>query len=262
MILDLFKLDGKVALVTGASRGIGRAVSIAFAEAGARVVCASRKQASVEHTVADIRAVGGDGAAVECDVLDPSRRAGLVDAAVDRFGRIDILVNNVGGWPPTPALDTTDEHFEKAFEFNVTHAFSLTRAAAPRMVETGGGGAVINISSAAGVNPAPCFAAYGTAKAAMNFLTRELAQDFAPKVRVNALACGAVETDALATILTDEIRNTMENMTPLGRIASVEDIAACAVWLASPAASYVTGQIVGVDGGLNGVNMKMPRADL
>ncbi|TFH24405.1 MAG: glucose 1-dehydrogenase, partial [Myxococcales bacterium] len=251
MILDLFKLDGKVAVVTGASRGIGRGVSLALAEAGARVVCVSRKLAEVEKTVADIRSAGGDGAAVECDVLDRARRAGLVDAAVDRFGRIDILVNNVGGWPPTPALDTTDEHFEKAFRFNVTHAFSLTRAAAPRMVETAGGGSVINISSAAGVNPAPCFAAYGTAKAAMNFLTREMAQDFAPKIRVNAIACGSVETEALATILNDEIRATMVGMTPLGRIATVEDIAACALYLASSAASYVTGQIVGVDGGLN-----------
>ncbi|MEE8310996.1 MAG: glucose 1-dehydrogenase [Candidatus Binatia bacterium] len=262
MILDLFKLDGKVAVVTGASRGIGRAVSLALAEAGARVVCVSRKLVEVEKTVADIRSTGGDGAALECDVLDGARRGDLVDAAVDRFGRIDILVNNVGGWPPTPALDTTDEHFEKAFRFNVTHAFSLTRAAAPRMVETAGGGSVINISSAAGVNPAPCFAAYGTAKAAMNFLTRELAQDFAPKIRVNAVACGSVETEALATILNDEIRATMVSMTPLGRIATVEDIAACALYLASPAASYVTGQIVGVDGGLNGVNMEMPRARL
>ena len=95
----------------------------------------------------------------------------------------------------------------------------------------------------------------------MNFLTREMAEDFAPKIRVNAIACGSVETDALATILTDDIRRTMEEMTPMGRIASVEDIAACALWLASPAASYVTGQIVAVAGGLNGINMKMPRAN-
>lgn len=262
MIMDLFKLDGQVALITGASRGIGRAIALALAEAGAKVVCTSRKLADVERTVSEIEAAGGVGAAIECDVLDEERRAGLPSGAVERFGRLDILVNNVGGWPPTPALDTTDSHFESAFRFNVTHAFSLTREAAPKMVETAGSGSVINISSVAGISPAPCFAAYGTAKAAMNFLTREMAEDFAPKVRVNAIACGSVETDALATILTDDIRRTMEEMTPMGRIARVEDIAACALWLASPAASYVTGQIVAVAGGLNGINMKMPRANL
>lgn len=130
------------------------------------------------------------------------------------------------------------------------------------MVETAGGGSVINISSVAGIEPWPAFAAYGTAKAAMNFLTKEMAQDFAPKVRVNAIACGSIETEALASILDDDLRHTMESMTPMARIGRVEDIAACAVYLASPASSYVTGEIVGVNGGLNGLNMSMPRADL
>jgi 7-alpha-hydroxysteroid dehydrogenase len=126
------------------------------------------------------------------------------------------------------------------------------------MAETGGG-SVVNISSLAGVEPWPAFSAYGTAKAALNFLTQEMAQDFAPVIRVNAIACGSIETDALATVLTEDIRRRMIEMTPMARIGQVEDIAACAVYLASDAADFVTGQIVGVHGGTNGLNMDMPR---
>jgi 7-alpha-hydroxysteroid dehydrogenase len=122
------------------------------------------------------------------------------------------------------------------------------------------GGAVVNISSAMSHLVDPGFVAYGTAKAALSFMTRELAQDFAPRVRVNAIAVGSVETDALQTVLTPEIKDAMVKMTPMARLGRVEDIAACALYLASPAASYVTGEIVGVNGGLVGLNMRMPRA--
>jgi 7-alpha-hydroxysteroid dehydrogenase len=262
MILDRFKLTDRVAVVTGSGRGIGRAVAVAFAEAGADVVCSARTREQVDATAAHIESLGRRAVAVTCDVMEADQRSALLDEAIGKFGRLDVLVNNVGGWPPQPALETSDEDFETAFRYNVLHAFSLTRSAVPRMVETAGVGSVINISSVAGVEPWPAFAAYGTAKAALNFLTRELAQDFAPKVRVNAIACGSIETDALASILDDELREKMSSMTPMARIGTVEDIAGCAVYLASPAASYVTGEIVGVSGGLNGLNMRMPRADI
>jgi 7-alpha-hydroxysteroid dehydrogenase len=144
----------------------------------------------------------------------------------------------------------------------VTTAFAFTRLAVPRMVETTGAGAVVNISSVAGRWNAAGFAAYGTAKAALSFLTRQLAQDFAPKVRVNAIAVGSVRTEALGTILNDEIEKIMVDKTPLARLGSVEDVAACALYLASPAASYVTGEVYGVNGGLTTLNFDMPRAEL
>jgi len=244
MILDRFKLTDRVAVVTGSGRGIGRAVAVAFAEAGADVVCSARTREQVDATAAHIESLGSRAVAVTYDVMEADQRSALLDEAIEKFGRLDVLVNNA------------------AFRYNVLHAFSLTRSAVPRMVETAGGGSVINISSVAGIEPWPAFAAYGTAKAALNFLTKELAQDFAPKVRVNAIACGSIETDALASILDDELRAKMSSMTPMARIGTVEDIAGCAVYLASPAASYVTGEIVGVSGGLNGLNMRMPRADI
>ena len=262
MILDRFKLTGRVAVVTGSGRGIGRAVAIACAEAGADVVCSARTREQVDATAAHIESLGRRAIAVTCDVMEADQRSALLDAAIGKFGRLDVLVNNVGGWLPQPALETSDDDFENAFRYNVLHTFSLTRSAVPKMVETAGEGAVINISSVAGVEPWPAFAAYGTSKAALNFLTKELAQDFAPKVRVNAIACGSIETDALASILDDELRAKMSSMTPMARIGTVEDIAGCAVYLASPAASYVTGEIVAVSGELNGLNMQMPRADI
>ncbi len=261
-ILDRFRLDGQVALVTGAGRGIGAATAIAYAEAGADVVVGARSRDQIEATAAQIRARGRRALALPCDVLEAEQRQAMVDAAIAEFGRIDVLVNNAGGWPPKPALITSEEEFDAAYRFNVTSAFAFTTLAVPRMVETTGGGAVINISSVAGRWNAAGFATYGTVKAALSFLTRQLAQDFAPKVRVNAIAVGSVRTAALGTILNDEIEKIMVDKTPLGRLGEVEDIAACALFLASPAASYVTGEVYGVNGGLTTLNFDMPRADL
>ncbi len=261
MILDRFKLTGKVAIVTGAGRGIGAGVALAYAEAGANVVCAARSQNEIDETAAKARALGVEALAVPCDVLEREQLEALVSRTLDQFGQVDILVNNAGGWPPKAALRTSENQFEAAFRFNVTTAFLLTRLVVPRMVETSGSGAVVNISSVAGRIPSPGFVAYGTAKAALAYMTQELAQDFAPKVRVNAIAVGSVETAALATILNDETRKEMIDRPPLGRLGQVEDIAACALYLASPAASYVTGEIYGVTGGLTALNFEMPRAE-
>lgn len=260
MILDRFKLTDKVAIVTGAGRGIGEAIALAYAEVGAHVAVAARTQKEIDATAVAARKHGVRAIAVPCDVTEQSQLENLVDATLSEFGRIDVLVNNAGGYPPKPALETTPKEFTAAFRFNVTSAFALTQLAVPKMVETAGEGAVINISSVAGREISPGFAAYGTAKAALSFLTQELAQDFAPRVRVNAIAVGSIVTSALATVLNAEIEKLMVDLTPMARLGTVEDIAACALYLASPAASYVTGEIYGVNGGLTSLNMKMPRA--
>jgi 7-alpha-hydroxysteroid dehydrogenase len=252
-LLDRFRLDGKVALVTGAGRGIGRGIALAFAEMGADVVCAARTPAEIEGTAAAARALGPRALAVRCDVTDAAQLEALARDTLAEFGRVDLLVNNAGGFPPMPALDTDGPSWEWCFRFNLTSAFLLTRACLPHMLEQGGG-VVLNISSAAGRIIRGGFVAYGTAKAALSFMTRQLAAEFAPKVRVNALAVGAVETSALRPFLTDEIRHEMEAMTPMRRLGTVDDIALAAVWLCSPAGAWVTGKVVEVDGGTESTN--------
>ena len=250
MILDQFALTDRVAVVTGAGKGIGAGTARALAEAGADVVCAARTPEDIEHTAAVVRGTGRRALAVPTDVLERDQLERLVTAAVDEFGRIDILVNNAGGWPPRAAMRTSEAAFEQALRFNVVSPFLLTRFVVPVMVETAGGGAVVNISSRAASMVQPNFTAYGTAKAGLSFMTRQMATELAPKVRVNAIEVGGIETDALASVLTDDaIRHQMESNTPMQRIGQPEDVAACVVYLASPASSWVTGKVLEVDGG-------------
>lgn len=259
-LLDKFKLNGKVAVITGAGKGIGAAIARAFAEAGADVVIGARTESDLQGVATDIAATGQRALVVPTDVLDPAQLLRLANSAMQEFGRIDVLVNNAGGFPPKPVAQTTTKEFEGAFRFNVSTAFELSRICAPLMVESAGEGNILNISSIAGHKPTPCFAAYGTAKGALSLLTQELAQEFAPKVRVNAIAVGSTKTDALNTVLTPEIEQTMIDLTPMARLGETEDIALGALYLCSPAASYVTGEILGVNGGLERLNMQMPRA--
>ncbi|MGI9576985.1 MAG: SDR family oxidoreductase [Microthrixaceae bacterium] len=259
-ILDNFRLDGKVALVTGASRGIGHASALALAEAGADVVLASRTQADVEAAADEVRALGRNAVAVPFDVMELESLGELVDAATEQLGRLDVVVNNAGGSFPKPLLDTSARSFEKAFTFNVTTAFELTKAAVPAMLETGGG-SVVNISSAAGRMADRGFAAYGTAKGALSHLTRIMAMDLSPHIRVNGIAVGSVATDALATVLEGDLRAQMEAGTPLRRLGEPEDIAAAVLYLASPAGSYVTGKLLEVDGGIDHPTLAMGLPD-
>jgi 7-alpha-hydroxysteroid dehydrogenase len=252
-LLDRFRLTDKVAVVTGAGRGIGRGIALAFAEMGADVVCAARTESEIDATAARVRALGRRALPVRCDVTQTADLEALSATAMREFGRIDLLVNNAGGFPPMPFLDTDLPSWEWCFRFNLTSAFVLTRACLPHMV-AGEGGAILNVSSAAGRIVRKGFVAYGTAKAALSFMTRQLAAEFAPRVRVNALAVGAVETAALAPFLTPEVRSQMEALTPMRRIGSVDDVAVAALWLCSPAGGWVTGKVVEVDGGTEATN--------
>lgn len=258
MILDDFRLDGRVAIVTGAGQGIGAATARALAEAGADVVVAARTEADIA-TVADaVRARGRRALAVPTDVTVTEQLANLVDRTVEEFGRIDVLVNNAGGWLPRPLLTTSERAFEAALRFNVTSAFLLTQLAVPHMV-TAGAGSVVNISSRAASMVQPCFTAYATAKAALSMMTRAMAPELAPKVRVNAIEVGGVETAGLAQVLTDPtVRERLEANTPMARVGRPEDVAAAVVYLASPASSFVTGKILEVDGGVEAPAFTIP----
>jgi len=261
MILDRFRLSGQVAVVTGAGRGIGAATAVALAEAGADVVIASRTATQLDEIAARVRAAGQRAYVVAADLSDPAAAAALATAAVDEFGRLDLVVNNVGGAYPRPLLETTTDFLEEAFRFNVSTAHALTVAAAPALVQTGG--AVVNISSVMGRVSGRGFAAYGTAKAALAHYTRLAAADLAPRARVNAIAVGSVATSALEIVVGNpEIRERMENATPLRKIGEAEDIAATVVFLASRAGSYITGKVLEVDGGLQAPNLDLGLPDL
>ena len=250
MILDAFRLTGQVALVTGSGHGIGRAIALAFADAGAHVVCSARTQADIDETAAQVRARGREALAVRCDVLHAEQLEALLAAGFVRFGRLDVLCNNAGGALPRAALELSERAFEKIVRFNLTSPFLLTRMAVPRMVETTGGGAVVNISSGAATLAVAGMAAYGSAKAGLNQLTRILAAEFAPKVRVNAIVVGQIDTPGASSVLTPEMKRQAAENIPLKRIGAPDDIAACALYLASPASSWVTGHSFHVDGGV------------
>ena len=263
MILDKFRLDDRVAVITGAGRGLGAAIALAFAEAGADVVISSRTQSELDGVADQIRSVGRRAHVVAADLAHPDATATLAGAAVATFNRLDIVVNNVGGTMPNLLLNTSTKDLKDAFTFNVVTAHALTTAAAPLMLEHSGGGSVINITSTMGRLSGRGFAAYGTAKAALAHYTRLAALDLCPRIRVNAIAPGSILTSALEVVAgNDELRKPMENATPLRRLGEPADIAAAALYLASPAGSFLTGKTLEVDGGLVAPNLDLPIPDL
>ena len=245
---DEFRLDGYVALVTGAGRGIGAGIALAYARAGADLILVARTAADLGHVAASVRALGRTALGIPADLTDVSQVVKIIERAIAEHGRLDILVNNAGGAMPARYLDTTPEALDEAFHFNVAVPFELTKRATPYLLDSGRG-SVVNITSRMDRLVARGMVTYGTIKAAVTQLTRLLAAELAPGVRVNGIAPGVVETDALKAVLTDELRARIVSATPLHRLATVADVASTARWLASPAASYITGKIIEIDGG-------------
>lgn len=249
----LFSLAGQVAIVTGAGKGIGKACALALAQAGADVALTARTQADLDAVAQEITALGRRAITVAGDISDEATMDALVARTVAELGRLTILINNAGGTGPNHPLKMGGAEFSEALVWNVTPTYLMTQKCVPAMREAGGG-AVVNISSVAARYAQKQFSAYGAAKAALNQLTRNLAQDFGPEVRVNAIEPGTIMTDALAPFLTPERKARMIGSTPLARLGQPEDIAAAALFLASPAAGWITGKILGVDGGVEAPN--------
>ena len=260
--LEAFRLDGKVAIVTGAGRGIGASIARTFADAGANIVLTARTKEQLDEVAADVRGFGREALVIPADVNDNDVLEEIVARTVAELGRIDVVVNNAGGTMPRPFLDTSAGFFERSFHFNVTTAFVLSKAATPHLLASGAG-SIVNISSAIGRLRDRGFVAYGTAKAALSHMTRLTAADLAPKVRVNAIAVGSIATSALEVVLDNpEIHDEMVRRTPLKRLGVPEDIALCALYLASPAGSFVTGKLFEIDGGLEEANLELGLPDL
>ncbi|MCY4042153.1 MAG: SDR family oxidoreductase [Gammaproteobacteria bacterium] len=245
---DLFDLTGKVALVTGGSRGLGRAMCLAFAERGADVVIVSRKQENCESLAREIEALGRRALAAGVNVGDWQQLDDLVEAAYNTFGRIDVLVNNAGMSPLYPSLEEVSEAlFDKVVAVNLKGPFRLAALIGSRMAK-GEGGSIINVSSTAAVHPAPDAAIYGAAKAGLNHLTETLAQVLGPKVRVNCIMPGPFLTD-ISKAWDMQAFNERAKLKALRRGGEPEEIIGAALYLASKASSFTTGAIIKVDGG-------------
>ncbi|MCD4533044.1 SDR family oxidoreductase [Nocardioides sp. cx-169] len=245
---ELFDLTGKVALVTGGSRGLGREMVLGFARAGADVVIASRKLDSCRELADEVEALGRRALPAAAHVGHWEECDALVEQAYAHFGKVDILVNNAGMSPLAPSsAETTEELFDKVVGVNFKGPFRLGSLIGQRMFD-GDGGSIINISSSGALFPSPRFGPYAGAKAALNALTTVLALEFAPKVRVNTLSAGPFLTD-ISKHWPDENKRTWKNAA--GRAGDPAEIVSSALYLASPASSYTTGALLRVDGGLH-----------
>ncbi|MET0468247.1 MAG: SDR family oxidoreductase [Aeromicrobium sp.] len=244
---DLFDLTGKVALVTGGSRGLGREMVLAFARNGADVVVASRKQQSCDDVAEEVRALGRRALGVATHVGHWGDLERLTETAYAEFGKVDILVNNAGMSPLAPSsADTTEELFDKVIGVNFKGPFRLSSLVGARMVQHGGG-SIINVSSSGALFPAPRFGPYAGAKAGLNALTHVFAREFGPTVRVNTISAGPFLTD-IADHWTEESRQSTNSS--VGHPGQPYEIVTTALYLASPASSYTTAATIRVDGGL------------
>lgn len=250
---ERFRLDGQVAVVTGGGRGIGRGIALALAECGADVVCVARRQADVDAVAAEVAERGRKGLGISADVLDFDAMPKVLDTVVEEFGRLDIMVNNAGGNLDRRTYSLTDipiEKFDEQLALNMKSKFWGAQQAAARMED---GGRIVNIISIAAHRPSPGFGVYSAANMGMISMTRTLAVELAPRrITVNCIAPGVVVTDMLKETMhiTDEQAHAVFDKTiPLGRTGTPDDCAAAAVFFASPAAEWITGQFLDVAGG-------------
>ena len=251
MLDRLFGLDGEVAVITGAGRGIGEGIAKVFAEAGAHVVLAARRTHEIERVAEEINAANGSALAVTCDVTDSAAVKTLAETAVKHFGKLNIWVNNAGGSPlQMPLMDLPSEEWDATLALNLSAVFHCTRTAAQHMED---GGRVLNISSIAARQAIAGSGHYSAAKVGVNMLTEAFANELGPRVRVNCIMPGAVPTEIMmkAMKLTEDDLPKLEKMLklPAGRLGTPEDLGASALFLCSPASGWVTGQSIAIDGG-------------
>ena len=242
----LFDLSGKIALVTGGSRGLGYQMVKAFAERGADCVIASRKLDNCEAVAEEVRSLGRRALAVQVHAAKWDSIDALIETVYAEFGRIDILVNNAGMSPAMPSHEVTEQLFDSVLGLNFKGPFRLASQVAKRMAD-GDGGVIINVTSSGSLMPLPGVVPYGSAKAALNAMSRSLAAEYGPKVRVNTLSPGPFLTD-IAGAWAPEAREHVPSAS--GRPGNPEEIVTAALFLASPASSFTTGALVRVDGGL------------
>ncbi|WP_430612133.1 glucose 1-dehydrogenase [Flavobacterium sp. JP2137] len=247
---SLFDIKDKTAIITGGAAGIGKASCQILAAFGAQVVVSDYDLEAAEETAAEIRKSGGKATAFRCDVTKDEDLVALVDNTISHFGGIHILVNNAGGGGGGKESPDQIEvaQFKKVFELNVFSIWRLCQLVAPHM-RAAGYGSIVNISSMASINSSPAISAYASSKAAVNHLTRNIAFDYGPEIRVNAIGPGAVRTHALSTVLTPEIEKTMLKHTPLARLGEPQDIAGAVLYFAAPISSWTSGQVLFVNGG-------------
>jgi NAD(P)-dependent dehydrogenase (short-subunit alcohol dehydrogenase family) len=246
------QLQDKVVVVTGASRGIGEAIAEACADAGARVVLVSRGGDALDAVAERLRGQGAEVAAIPCHIGRPEHVEALVASAIERFGHVDALINNAATNPHFgPLLDASPEQWDKTFDTNLKGTFTLTRAVVSHLRQRGQGGAVVNVTSVLGLRGAPGMGVYGMTKAALVSMTKTLALELGREgIRVNAIAPGLIETRFSSVLVGDDrLREPFVSRTAAGRVGQPEDVAGAAVFLASDAAAYVTGQTMVVDGG-------------
>lgn len=246
---SLLDFTDKVVLITGGSRGLGKAMALAFADRGANLIIASRKIDNCEAVAEQIRSKGRKALAVACHVGQWQSCNDLVEAAYAEFGRVDVLINNAGLSPLYPSLgEVSEDLFDKVIAINLKGPFRLSAAIGERM-EAGDGGAIINISSVASLSPSPNSEPYGAAKAGLNAITRSFAFAYGPKVRVNCIAAGPFLTDISKAWDLEAFNKRAQATMALGRGGEAEEVVGAALYLASTGASFTTGTVIRVDGG-------------
>ena len=247
-ISPLFDLSGKVAVVTGGSRGLGREMALAFADHGADCVIVSRKLDACEEVAQEIRAKGRRALALSAHVGRWEEIDAMIERVYEEFGQVDILVNNAGMGPACPSDEVSEELFDKVMALNFKGPFRLASKVARRMADANGG-SIINISSVGSLAPLPGVVPYGGAKAALNSMTLSFAHEYGPKVRVNTIAAGPFLTD-IAKAWPEEMREHIES--PVGRPGKPQEVVTAALYFASPSSSFTTGALLRVDGGIWG----------